>query len=172
MNFNNIEEIEKAGFIGFTKMSELFLGTKGIPKIKGVYFVLYLDEKPPTFLSNGAGPKLYKKKTNPNVSLAELKSNWVENTIVVYIGKAGGTFQGKESKETLRSRLQTYFSFGKGKDVSHFGGRLIWQLENYKDLIVCWQPTLDNEPAVIETNLIAEFKKKYNQQRPFANLKD
>ncbi len=170
MNFNDIEEIKKAGFIGFKKMSELFTDSSNISDEKGVYFILCLDNKPPQFLTIGTGG--YFKGRNPNVSVEKLKENWVDDTIVVYIGKGGGKNQkGIESDETLRSRLKTYFSFGRGKNVGHSGGRYIWQIENSKDLVVCWYPTPDKEPADIETNFIIEFKKQ-NVKRPFANHKD
>ena len=170
MNFNNLSEIKKAGFIGFKKMSELFKDSSMLSEEKGVYFVLYLSNKPPRFMSIGTGGHF--KGKNPNVSIAKLKSNWVDDAIVVYIGKGGGLNQkGKESKATLKSRLKTYFSFGKGNDVGHSGGRYIWQLKNSKDLVVCWYPTPDKEPAEVETNFIIEFKINYSK-RPFANHKD
>lgn len=172
MNFNSIKEIKAKGFIGFEKMSDLFEDKSSIPKIKGVYMVLYLDKKYPEFISIGSGPSLYKKKINPNVSIQELKSNWMEGTIVINIGKAGGLNQkGVEGQETLRSRLSTYFSFGQGNDVRHYGGRLIWQLKDSKDLVVCWKKMPEEEPRDIEQNLIKEFSDLYGQ-RPFANLQD
>jgi len=172
MNFNSLDDIKANGFIGFEKMSNLFRDKSSISNIKGVYLILYLDNNPPEFVRVGSGPALYKKKKNPNVSLDELKSNWVDKTIVINIGKAGGLNQkGIEGKETLKSRLTTYFSFGQGKDVGHYGGRLIWQLKNSKDLIVCWKPTPESEPREIEQRLIKEFSGTY-RQRPFANLRD
>jgi hypothetical protein len=169
MNFNDLEEIKQSGFIGFKKMSELFKDSSTISNIKGVYFVLYLDNKPPKFLVVGTGG--YFKGRNPNVSLEKLESNWVEDTLVVYIGKAGGMFKYKESDATLKSRLKTYFSFGKGNKAAHSGGKYIWQIENSNDLVVCWNPTPNKEPADIETNFIKEFTKQ-NGKRPFANHKD
>ncbi len=170
MNFNNIEEIKAAGFLGFKKMNELFIDTSTISDVKGVYFVLYLDNKLPQFLTIGTGG--FFKGRNPNVSIDKLKENWVKDNIVVYIGKGGGKNQkGKESTQTLKSRLKTYLLFGQGKNVPHYGGRYIWQIERSKDLVVCWKPTPNKEPADIETNLILEFKKQ-NIKRPFANHKD
>lgn len=172
MNFNDVEEIRKAGFAGFNKMSELFLDSSSLPDIKGLYLVLYVDSLTPEFLGVGSGPRLYKKKTNPNVCIAELSANWVDNTKVVYIGKAGGKNQkGVEGKATIRKRLKTYLSFGKGNDVRHYGGRLIWQLKNHKDLIVCWKTTPNAEPRDIEVDLIQQFVSKFSK-RPFANLAD
>ncbi|MDQ3192217.1 MAG: hypothetical protein M3Q58_11555 [Bacteroidota bacterium] len=118
MNFNDIDEIKKAGFTGFKKMGELFSDSSSIPRIKGVYLVLNLDSKPPEFLQVGSGG--YFKGKNPNISLTELKSNWVDKNFVVYIGKAGKD----GSNATLNSRLKQYFGFGQGRNIGHYGVNL------------------------------------------------
>jgi len=62
--------------------------------------------------------------------------------------------------------------FGQGKAVGHYGGRYIWQLQDAKDLVVCWKVTLDDEPRVVEKQMIEEFKAAHGGKRPFANLVD
>ena len=156
MTFNDIDEIKKAGFIGFKKMSELFLDSSMLPDNNGVYLVLNIDNKPGEFLTVGSGGHF--KGKDPNISLADLKSNWVVDTKVVYIGKA----------TSLRSRLRQYFSFGQGKNIGHYGGRLIWQIKYSKDLVVCWK-SLTTDPREFEADLIQQFVKTYGC-RPFANL--
>lgn len=158
MTFNDIDELKKNGFIGFRKMSELFLDSSMLPDINGVYIVLNSENKPADFLTIGTGG--FFKGKDPNVSLVELKSNWVENTKVVYIGKA----------TSLKSRLRQYFNFGQGKNVGHYGGRLIWQLKYSNELLVCWKP-LTSDPREYEADLIRQFVFKF-RKRPFANLKD
>lgn len=156
MTFNDIDEIKKAGFTGFKKISELFIDSSKLPDNNGVYLVLNIDNKPGQFLTVGSGG--YFKGKDPNISLADLKSNWVDNTKVVYIGKA----------TSLRSRLREYFGFGQGKNVGHYGGRLIWQIKYSQDLIVCWK-SLTIEPRQFEADLIQQFIQTYGC-RPFANL--
>ena len=87
MNFNNIDYIKKAGFEGFKTMKELFEDSSQLPAIKGVYLILNLDTKTPSYLQVGTGGHF--KGKNPNITIPELKSNWVDKTIVIYIGKAG-----------------------------------------------------------------------------------
>ena len=164
MNFNSIDEIKKAGFSGFKKMSELFADNSSIPQIKGVYLVLNPEYKNPEYLLTGTGGHF--KGKNPNVSIDELKSNWVDS-LVVYIGKAGG----EASSATLYKRLNQYLRFGQGNNVGHWGGRYIWQLKNSANLIVCWKPLSNDDPRTIEQQLIESFKKEFSE-RPFANLKD
>jgi excinuclease UvrABC nuclease subunit len=158
MNFNSIKETNDCGFSGFKKMSELFKNSDTIPDRQGVYLVLNPDfEKNPEFLQTGTGGHF--KGKNPNVTIDELKRNWVEKTPIVYIGKA----------TSLKSRLRQYFRFGQGQAVGHWGGRFIWQLKNSNDLIVCWKELPD--ARVQESSMIQKFKNKFGK-RPFANLSD
>lgn len=165
MDFNRIEEIKKAGFSGFRKMCDLFIDCSEIPKVKGVYLVLNPDYKKPEYLQIGTGG--YFKGKNPNVDLAYLEGNWANNSLVVYIGKAGSD----TGSATLRSRLRQYFGFGQGKNIGHWGGRLIWQLKNSSQLIVCWKPLPDGNPREVEGDLIKQFVLVFGK-RPFANLAD
>ena len=165
MYFNNSDDIKKAGFTGFKKMSELFIDSSSIPKIKGVYLVLNPNFKKAEYLQIGTGGHF--KGKNPNVTLDELKSNWVDNSLIVYIGKAGS----ETSNATLHSRLKQYFGFGQGKNIGHWGGRLIWQLKNSADLIVCWKSLPNDDPRTFENQLIRKFVSEFSK-RPFANLAD
>ena len=162
MDFKTIEQIKQAGFTGFRKIGDLFFDSSAIPDIKGVYMVLNLS-KNVSFLTIGTGGHF--KGKNPNVSSEELKRNWVEDTIVVYIGKAGN----EGGSATLRSRLRQYFRFGQGSNVGHWGGRYIWQLSNSRDLVICWKPLLKDDPRNVEAEMIQDFVDKY-RKRPFANL--
>lgn len=164
MDFKDIGEIKKAGFKGFITIRELFVDSSVIPRIKGIYLVLSLTKKR-DFLIVGTGGHF--KGKNPNVSISELNSNWIDHTIVVYIGKAGSD----GSRATLQSRLRQYFGFGQGKNVGHWGGRLIWQLKNSADLIVCWKELPTGNPRTVEAELIQDFVSKFSK-RPFANLAD
>lgn len=158
MTFNNLDELKKAGFIGFKKMKDLFLDSSMLPDSKGVYLILNHENRPGDFLTIGSGGHF--KGKNPNISIAELKANWVDNTKVVYIGKA----------TSLKSRLKQYFGFGQGKNIGHYGGRLIWQLKYSQELVVAWKP-LNTDPREYESDLISQFVSTYGS-KPFANLKN
>jgi hypothetical protein len=165
MDFNDIEVIRKEGFLGFKRICELFSDCSSIPKVKGVYLVLNPHHRKADFLQIGTGG--YFKGRNPNVDLADLKRNWVDNSLVVYIGKAGSD----TGKATLHSRLKQYCGFGQGKNIGHWGGRLIWQLRDSSELIVCWKALPDGDPRGVEKDLIGEFVSTFGK-RPFANLAD
>ena len=149
MKFNTIDDLKAAGFEGFIPVAQLQADSTAIPRTAGVYMVVYTGENIPEFLSRGTGG--FFKGKDPNVSITELETNWVENTCVVYIGKAGKL---KNCKATIQSRLKQYLDFGSG------------------NLLLCWKPTPDEDPETVETALIARFKEQHGGHRPFANLKD
>lgn len=163
----NREFLQAQGFEGFKTMGELMDGARTqIPAQKGVYVVLRESESAPQFLPGGTGG--FFKGKNPNVSIDELKANWVEGTPVVYIGKAGGA----GSSATLQRRLAQYLRFGQGVNVGHWGGRYIWQLADSRDLVVCWKTLPSDNPREVERQMIEGFKAAHGSKRPFANLID
>jgi hypothetical protein len=155
--------VKKAGFAGFKTVKELWNDHSVIPNERGIYVVINPDCSMNKFLTKGVGG--YFKEKDPNVSLSELTSNWVESSPVLYIGQAGGN----GSSATLRKRLKQYLDFGKGKPVGHYGGRLIWQLAHHGSLIVAWKITPQTDPRVEEKIYINDFVSHYGKL-PFANL--
>ncbi len=159
--------LKEQGFEGFKTVNDLMTGGKSLlPAQMGVYVLLRENSARPIFLTEGTGG--FFKGKNPNVSISELENNWIDETSIVYIGKAGGI----GSSATLQSRLGQYMRFGQGKNVGHWGGRYIWQLADSKELIVCWKTLSDVEPRTIEQQMISEFKSEHSSKRPFANLVD
>ena len=175
MKFGSVEDLKKAGFKGF--MPVWMLKSAGISSDDaianneldgpGVYMVVRTDDSEPVFVPEGSGGHF--KGRNPNVPAVELQANWVKDTCVVYIGKAGGG----TSRATLRKRIGQYIRFGSGEPVGHWGGRYIWQLEDADNLLFCWRAAKEWEDAEgLESDLIADFKVQHGGFRPFANLKD
>lgn len=165
--------LEKHNFtqhITYSKYKYDHRAVKIIPEIKGLYIVFSTSLRK-DFLTKGTGG--FFKDKNPNVPIKVLSDNWVDNTNILYIGRAGGVSEnGVESNSTLRRRLNTYFKFGLGEPVGHWGGRFIWQLKYSDELIFYWRPCDETEnPVTLEHHLITEYKKHYGS-RPFANLKD
>jgi hypothetical protein len=164
-SFKTLEDLKDQGFVGFIKISDLMRDSSKIPDKPGVYMVLYTGSSTPTFIDPGTGG--FHKGLNPNVSFSVLIKNWVKETVVIYIGKAGGS----DYHTTLSKRLKDYLRFGKGATVGHYGGRLIWQIKNSGDLLICWKTMISGEPRNVEAELIGEFVARYDK-RPFANLAD
>lgn len=165
LDFKSIDNLRRNGFSGFVSVAALRQDLTQIPDIRGVYMVVRQIGSQPQFRATGSGG--HYKGTDPNVPIEKLRKNWVEETCVLYIGKAGD----EHSQATLRSRLRQYLQFGAGKPIGHKGGRYIWQLEDAEDLLFCWKPLPSGNPPKEETALLAAFKCQYEGRLPFANLK-
>lgn len=156
------ETLKQQGFVGFKKVSELMeTRCAVVPAVQGVYVVLRESAGEPMFVEDGTGGAF--KGKNPNSPISTLQANWVEDTQVVYIGM---------TRATLKKRLSAYMRFGQGEAVGHWGGRFIWQLEDAKDLVVCWKPMSSGDAATEESEMIQAFKQAHAGRRPFANLRD
>lgn len=165
LDFKSIDNLRRNGFSGFVSVAALRQDLTPIPDIRGVYMVVRQIGSRPQFRATGSGG--HYKGTDPNVPNEELRKNWVEETCVLYIGKAGD----EHSQATLRSRLRQYLQFGAGKPIGHKGGRYIWQLEDAEDLLFCWKPLPSGNPPKEEAALLAAFKRQYEGRLPFANLR-
>lgn len=165
MDFSSIESIRAAGFIKYATIEQLNKrgGCKVIDNKPGVYMVLMPLNFKQKYREINPG-KICKGKPS-SVIVDELKANWVDKTIVLYIGKAGGT----GIKTHLRERIGDYMAYGRGTSCNHTGGRYLWQLENTEQLSVTWRVEIENEPVIIERGLIRQFEKNYEGMQPFAN---
>ena len=159
-------ELRAKGFSGFITFQELIKDRTLIPSQNGVYIVLRENMEKPHFMPKGTGG--FFKQKDPNIAIAELEKKWVDNSSILYIGKAGG----ENNRATLKSRIEQYIKFGQGKPIGHKGGRYIWQLADAYSLIVCWKTLSEEDPREVESQMIQEFKKEHEGKRPFANLKD
>ena len=77
MKFNTIDDLKAAGFEGFIPVAQLQADSTAIPRTAGVYMVVYTGENIPEFLSRGTGG--FFKGKDPNVSITELETNWVQS---------------------------------------------------------------------------------------------
>ena len=148
--------LKTTGFIGFVPLLEI--DTAACPSSGGVYVITYNTNGQTSFRDKSCGG--WHKGKDPTVSLDILAKEWVEGAEVVYIGKG----------DNLKRRLRQFANFGSGKPVGHWGGRLIWQLENINALRVAWKETQGQKPHVVEKELISTFKSTYGKL-PFANLR-
>lgn len=126
------------------------------PDVGGVYVVTRTEDCDPCFLDRSCGG--WFKDRDPTVSFSVLEANWVPDAEVVYIGKANN----------IRRRLREFAKFGAGQRIGHWGGRLIWQLEESSKLLVSWKPTPGLDPLAHEAQLLAQFRAEYGKS-PFAN---
>lgn len=164
---SDLESIRQEGFEGFLTIRHLWgSGLREVPQKMGVYLVLRVSQQPHEFLERSRGGHF--KGQDPTVAVQVLHNNWIDGSLVLNIGKAGGP----GSSATLRSRLKQYLDFGSGKPVGHRGGRLIWQLKDSADLVIAWKAIDSGIPREVEREYIRVFKEANGGRRPFANLQD
>lgn len=148
------------GFSGFLSADALRSACSvAIPDQPGVYVVMRGDFVPPRFLRTS--PAGWFRGKDPTLSLGELRSRWVGESQVLYVGKAGG-------KGGLRRRISTYLKHGAGAAAAHWGGRAVWQIATASELLFAWCLTPDCEPRHREKELLALFVSQVGR-RPFAN---
>ena len=88
MKFDSIDDIKQSGFRGFVPISVLQASKcRQVPDEPGVYLVLRPGKTRPAFLSQSIGGHF--KDKDPTVAVARLENAWIEESPVVYIGKAG-----------------------------------------------------------------------------------
>lgn len=145
--------LEAVGLDGFVPL--VGLRSADVPREHGIYVVLRADDAEDHRLR--AEIPILGRATYTVESLA---TRWIEDSSVVYIGKAAG-------KNGLRARLRPFST----KSRSHSGGRSIWHLEEADTLLVAWTSTPGDDAAVVEANWIQAFRRSHNDRRPFANLR-
>ena len=155
-------DLAARGFVGF----EQFLASRltQVPKAAGVYAILREASDRPAFLDASRGGHF--KKKDPTVDRAVLEELWCDGAHCIYIGKAS-----KSASTDLRRRLLDFRNYGRGRPVGHRGGRYIWQIDGADEFVVAWRMIKDEDPAVVESRLIAEFREHYGR-RPIGNLKE
>ena len=149
------DHLRSLGFIGFSPLIEVEYGAPGITRRPGAYAVLREAQDDATFLDSSVGGHF--KRRDPSRPPERLADEWVAGAETLYIGRA----------RDLRRRLDQFARFGRGEPIGHWGGRLIWQLADHRELLIAWLPTDDFEQR--EADLIAEFVDAYGRL-PFANL--
>lgn len=149
------ESLKADGFVGWVPFKQM-RNQDSVPRTGGIYVIARTSTGDPKFLEANPGGRF--KRKDPTVPEEVLRANWVAGAEVVYIGKA----------DELRRRLRQFADFGAGEPVDHWGGRLIWQLAESKNLLVAWKETPDDAPVRAEAALIADFRGLYGK-RPFAN---
>ena len=165
LNQQCFEEIKSWGFEGFLPVStlketlELTNHLDSVPRQRGVLLVLNPTPEKPEWSPESVGGHFNGK--DPTVTSIYLEKNWVNGATILYVGHT--------PKRTLYERIPELIKFGSGRSIGHRGGRILWQLENHNDLLICW--LVHENPVAMRKKILREFKSKYNVL-PFANLKN
>jgi len=167
MGIRNCDELRKLGFRGCHKIGDLMRdlesdGLRDIPQQPGVYVVCRRARGNPKFLRKS--PAGHFKGEDPSVTERVLRTKWVRESQILYIGKSGG----RSNAATLQKRIEVFMRFGQGKRVGHWGGRLVWQVKGFESFVVCWKPTPRKDPLKLEKEMLIDFKNNF-RKLPFAN---
>lgn len=127
-----------------------------VPEEYGIYIIYVPDGMKITFLSKNN--KKFDKTFTGKRDLANKYSNCKDKS-VLYMGKASG-------KKGLKQRLKQYINQGFGNGKNHSGGRAIFQIIGWQNLIVEWYPVPD--PSTEEHKLLEKYYKN-NNCLPLAN---
>jgi hypothetical protein len=155
--------LEAEGFVGWVPFARL--RDAGVAAEPGMYLVWRDGSAEPAFLPQSVGGRF--KGKDPSVDAERLAQEWVPGASVIYIGKASTR---KHGGKALGKRLEEFRRFGAGEAVGHWGGRLVWQLADHRDLLVAWRATGPEDPEDVEAEMIDAFASVYGAL-PFANLK-
>ena len=148
------KDLEAAGFVGWVRVQE---ASDAVPDTPGVY-VVYSDRQ-------GAGeilatnPAGWHKGQDPTVPVALLEERWIADAGALYFGSA----------PDLRKRLARLGQFSAGEPVSHFGGRILWQVAFSDEFLVAWKETADGDHSSEKKSYVQQFKSTFGRQ-PFANI--
>jgi hypothetical protein len=156
------DSVDLSAFTGWPTFAEL--PDADVPTDPGVYVVVRPTVTSPKFLD--VSPAGWFKGKDPTIPVAELKALWVPGARTVYVGKAN---LGSNGRRGLRKRLDEFRRFGSGEAIGHSGGRRIWQLADYADLLIGWRVTDDADARPTERTLIAAFRGRHGM-RPSANM--
>ncbi len=151
------KDLEAAGLTGWAPVSVAATDQADVPGSPGVYVVFSERQGAGEFLSTN--PAGWHKGRDPTVPSTLLEERWISGSGVLYFGHT----------MNLRKRLNQLDRFSKGEPVSHYDGRLLWQVAFSNEYLVAWKEIGEADQAKVTKNYIQQFKSKYGRQ-PFANV--
>jgi hypothetical protein len=160
--------LERLGFVGFVRVDDLRVSRPVAapvpPDAIGVYLAFRDSDRPVSFLRSSPAGQWRGDLTLP---LATLRSRWIPESRVVYIGKAERPTP--RSENSLRKRVSAYIRFGAGSNARHSGGYPTWQLADSASLLIAWRVIEPpRSPSGYEGTLIDAHRQQFGAI-PFAN---
>src|SRR5215213_7940440 len=128
---------------GFESCASLLTGgLMSVPREPGIYAVTWDGREDPTFLDVSRGGHF--KGVDPTVAVEVLRSDWIDDEPVLYIGKAN----------VLQRRIRELCAYAAGRPVGHRGGRYLWQVDQSEEFLISWCATPDRNPREVEIEML------------------
>jgi hypothetical protein len=152
-------DLQAAGFAGWRAWAALVEeGFASVPDVPACLLFHRPSSADPVFVDDPA--KLPFHAHHAAIPRDVLAANWVPGAHTLYITRA----------EAAAQRLTHMARFATGELPAHWGGRLLWQLADFTELLVAWHPITWDEPAAhYERRLLAQFARTHDGRRPYAN---
>jgi hypothetical protein len=160
----SVEDMRALGYEGFLTVSQLRdEGAASVPVEPGAWVVLREGASAvPRFLARSTAAPW--RGQDPTQTADALGARWVANAYVLYVGVAPGT----GVRHLLQQRIKRFLRFGSGRNVTHWGGRFVWQLAGVSSLRIAWQVTGAEGARQAADDTLKAFFDRHGMP-PFAN---
>ena len=163
----SIKNLREYGFVGFVPLEDWDESqVMGIMQsdVEGVYVVVRESTDVPTFLDED-----HRKLRPKRWSADDAADRWVPGVQVLYFGKGPLRSSTTKRRQGLARRVGELQRHGYRGGANHYGGKLLWQIDDADALLIAWKPLAEGESAAIESGLIRGFDRIMGRQ-PYANV--
>lgn len=163
-----IDDLKSAGFVGFVPLRSflkpMVMGQAA--DAEGVYVVARESLVRPTFLED-----IHRKPRPKIYTAAEAEAEWIEGSQTLYIGKGPLRKPRGSRRQGVAQRINEMRAHGHSGGANHYGGKLIWQIDDPDSLLIAWKVLLDGTADAAESALIHAFMDLDEFGRaPYANI--
>lgn len=163
-----IDDLQADGFVGFVPLRAFekpFVMGDG-PDVEGVYAVLRESAVRPIFRED-----THRRPRSKVYTAAQAEAEWVDGSQTLYIGKGPLRKPRNGRRQGLAQRIKEMRAHGHDGGANHYGGKLLWQIEDTDSLLIAWKVLLEGTADVVETELIQRFMAQDESGRtPYANI--
>ena len=163
----SIKNLREYGFVGFVPLEdwdESQVSDITQPDVEGVYVVVREATDVPAFLDED-----HRKPRSKRWSAEAAANRWVLGVQVLYFGKGPLRSSKAKRRKGLARRVGELQRHGYRGGANHYGGKLLWQIDDAGALLIAWKPLAEGESATIESGLIRGFDRIMGRE-PYANV--
>lgn len=152
------------GFVPLRDWNEAFALRPDRSDVEGIYVVVREAVLLPAFNEENH------RKPRPKIwSADEVAARWVHGVHALYFGKGPLRAPNGRRRHGLARRITELQKHGYRGGANHYGGKLLWQIDDADGLLVAWKALAEGESAEVESGLIRGFDRIMGRQ-PFANV--